>query len=102
LSKGDVLIDGGNTHYQQTERRATSLKEKGILFLGIGVSGGEEGALKGPSLMVGGDQKGYEIVKEDLFLVAAKNSKGNPLLFLLWFRRSRSFCENGSQRNRIC
>ena len=78
LSKGDVLIDGGNTHYQQTERRATSLKEKGIPFLGIGVSGGEEGALKGPSLMVGGDQKGYEIVKEDLFLIAAKNSKGTP------------------------
>ncbi len=78
LSEGDIVIDGGNTHYQETENRASKLSKKGILFLGIGVSGGEAGALKGPSLMAGGDQKAYEIVKKDLFQIAAKNSKGNP------------------------
>ena len=59
LSKGDIIMDGGNTHYQETEKRSKTLQEKGILFLGIGVSGGEEGALNGPSLMVGGDPEAY-------------------------------------------
>ena len=73
LSKGDIVIDGGNAHYKETEKRAKRLGDEGILFLGVGVSGGEEGALKGPSLMVGGDHTAYEIVKEDLFKIAAKN-----------------------------
>ena len=47
---GDIIVDGGNSHYKDTERRYTELKEKGILFVGCGVSGGEEGALLGPSL----------------------------------------------------
>ena len=78
LSKGDIVIDGGNAHYKETEKRAKRLKDEGILFLGVGVSGGEEGALKGPSLMVGGDHTAYEIVKEDLFKIAAKNSNKIP------------------------
>jgi 6-phosphogluconate dehydrogenase len=78
LSKGDIVIDGGNAHYKETEKRAKRLKDEGILFLGVGVSGGEEGALKGPSLMVGGDYTAYEIVKEDLFKIAAKNSNKIP------------------------
>src|SRR2546421_169601 len=55
LSPGDILIDGGNTHYPDTTRRTRALKEKGILFVRTGVSGGEEGALKGPSIMPGGN-----------------------------------------------
>ena len=78
LSKGDIVIDGGNAHYKETEKRAKKLADEGILFLGVGVSGGEEGALKGPSLMVGGDHTAYEIVKEDLFKIAAKNSNKIP------------------------
>jgi 6-phosphogluconate dehydrogenase len=78
LSKGDIVIDGGNAHYKETEKRAKRLKDEGVLFLGVGVSGGEEGALKGPSLMVGGDHTAYEIVKEDLFKIAAKNSNKIP------------------------
>lgn len=78
LSKGDIVIDAGNSHYQQTEKRSKSFIKKEILFLGIGVSGGEEGALKGPSLMVGGNKEAYEIVKNNLSQIAGKNNKGNP------------------------
>jgi len=78
LSKGDIVIDGGNAHYKETEKRAKRLEDEGILFLGVGVSGGEEGALKGPSLMVGGDHTAYEIVKEDLFKITAKNNNKIP------------------------
>ena len=56
LEPGDILIDGGNTHYPDTTRRTQALKAKGLLFVGTGVSGGEEGALKGPSIMPGGDR----------------------------------------------
>src|SRR5215467_7980386 len=55
LEAGDILIDGGNTHYPDTTRRTKALKERGLLFIGTGVSGGEEGALKGPSIMPGGN-----------------------------------------------
>ena len=58
LEPGDILIDGGNTHYPDTTRRTQALKAKGLLFVGTGVSGGEEGALKGPSIMPGGDPDG--------------------------------------------
>ena len=54
LSPGDVIIDGGNTHFTDTERRTAYVESKGLLFIGTGVSGGEEGALKGPSMMPGG------------------------------------------------
>ena len=64
LSKGDIIIDGGNSHYLQTEKRSKTFIKKGVLFLGVGVSGGEEGALNGPSLMVGGNKAAYEIVKK--------------------------------------
>ena len=78
LSEGDVVVDGGNAHFQETEARAKNLRTQGILFIGMGVSGGEEGALKGPSLMVGGDQKAYDIVQADLFKIAAKNKNEAP------------------------
>jgi len=57
LDKGDMIIDGGNSHFTDTERRANELKEKEIHFFGMGISGGEEGARKGPSMMPGGSRK---------------------------------------------
>ncbi len=78
LDEGDVLIDGGNSHYKDTERRVNSLKNKQIHFVGLGVSGGEEGALKGPSLMPGGSEVGWNYVASYLNLIAAKDENGNP------------------------
>ncbi|CAL2081746.1 decarboxylating NADP(+)-dependent phosphogluconate dehydrogenase [Tenacibaculum sp. 190524A05c] len=78
LDEGDVLIDGGNSHYKDTERRVNSLKNKQIHFVGLGVSGGEEGALKGPSLMPGGSETGYDYVASYMNLIAAKDESGNP------------------------
>jgi 6-phosphogluconate dehydrogenase len=72
LDKGDIIIDGGNSHYTDTLRRVTWLKDKGLHFMGIGVSGGEEGARKGPSIMPGGDPEAYPHVKPILEAVAAK------------------------------
>ena len=63
LAKGDILVDGGNSFYQDTDRRYQALKEKGIRYVGMGVSGGEEGALNGPSMMPGGDPEAWEVVK---------------------------------------
>lgn len=77
LSDGDVIMDGGNSHYLDTERRVQELKDKGIHFLGVGVSGGEEGALKGPSIMPGGTDVGYREVGEFLEAIAARDSTGN-------------------------
>src|SRR5699024_11107757 len=63
LDKGDILVDGGNTLYTDTIRRNEYLEEKGIYFIGAGVSGGEEGALKGPSIMPGGQKEAYNLIK---------------------------------------
>lgn len=76
LEKGDLIIDGGNSHYLDTNRRLKELSEKGILFLGMGVSGGEYGALHGPSLMPGGSKEAYEMVEEILLKIAAKSDEG--------------------------
>ena len=78
LEPGDILIDGGNTHYPDTTRRARALKAKGLLFVGTGVSGGEEGALKGPSIMPGGDPEAWPHVKEIFQAIAAKVPDGTP------------------------
>ena len=78
LDPGDILIDGGNSHYPDTIRRNHALTERGILFIGTGVSGGEEGALKGPSIMPGGDLEAWPHVKEILQGIAAKVEDGSP------------------------
>ncbi len=78
LSKNDVIVDGGNSHYNDTERRIDFLKEKQIHFIGAGVSGGEEGALNGPSIMPGGNPDAYKLVKTYLETIAAKDKNGNP------------------------
>jgi 6-phosphogluconate dehydrogenase len=78
LSQGDVLIDGGNSHYTDTERRIEELRSSGIGYIGAGISGGEEGARKGPSIMPGGDEKEYAKVSGVLEAIAAKDASGNP------------------------
>ncbi|HBM15839.1 MAG TPA: phosphogluconate dehydrogenase (NADP(+)-dependent, decarboxylating) [Lentisphaeria bacterium] len=78
LEKGDVLIDGGNSYFADTDRRTKALREKGIFFIGTGVSGGEEGALHGPSLMPGGAPEAWPEVKEIFQAMAAKASDGLP------------------------
>jgi 6-phosphogluconate dehydrogenase len=78
LEKGDIVIDGGNSHYPDTNRRARDLAEKGILFIGAGVSGGEEGARFGPSIMPGGNPVAWPHVKEIFQSIAAKVEDGSP------------------------
>ncbi len=72
LAEGDLLIDGGNSFFQETERRAEALEDAGVLYLGVGISGGEQGALWGPSLMPGGRRAGWDLMQPILEAVAAK------------------------------
>jgi 6-phosphogluconate dehydrogenase len=72
LSKGDILIDGGNSFFKDTIRRSKELEQEGFRFLGTGVSGGEEGALKGPAIMPGGQEAAYGLVEPILTAIAAK------------------------------
>ena len=76
LSPGDVIIDGGNTHYAETERRTKYVESKGLLYIGAGVSGGEEGARRGPSIMPGGSRAAWEHVKPIFQAIAAKVAGG--------------------------
>jgi len=76
LEKGDLIVDSGNSYFMDTSRRLKVLKEKNILFLGMGISGGEYGALYGPSLMPGGTKEAYELIKDVLLKVAAKTEDG--------------------------
>jgi 6-phosphogluconate dehydrogenase len=78
LEPGDILIDGGNSHYSDSTRRTRALKENGILFIGTGVSGGEEGALRGPSIMPGGNPDAWPHVKPIFQSIAAKVADGTP------------------------
>jgi 6-phosphogluconate dehydrogenase len=77
LDKGDIVIDGGNSHFQDTIRRAKYLEEKGLLYIGAGVSGGEEGALKGPSIMPGGSGAAWRHVKP-IFQAISAHVDGIP------------------------
>ena len=76
MEPGDVLMDGGNSHYQDTERRMERLQAKGLLYAGVGVSGGEQGALKGPSLMPGGHQAAWPLIQPLLQSIAARDEDG--------------------------
>ncbi len=78
LEKGDIIIDGGNSHFPDTIRRTKYLEEKGFLYIGTGVSGGEEGALKGPSIMPGGSPEAWQHVKPIFQSIAAKVEDGTP------------------------
>ncbi|MBP5343111.1 decarboxylating NADP(+)-dependent phosphogluconate dehydrogenase [bacterium] len=76
LEKGDIVIDGGNSNFNDTIRRAKMMEDKGLRFIGMGVSGGEEGALNGPSLMPGGTKEAWEHIKEIYTAIAAKIDTG--------------------------
>jgi 6-phosphogluconate dehydrogenase len=78
LEPGDVIIDGGNAHFADTRRREKELRERGIHFVGVGISGGEEGALNGPSIMPGGSAESYESLGPLLERIAAKAKDGAP------------------------
>ena len=78
LDQGDIIIDGGNSHYPDTIRRTKSLEEQGFLFVGAGVSGGEEGALKGPSIMPGGSSSAWPEVKDIFQTISAKVENDEP------------------------
>jgi 6-phosphogluconate dehydrogenase len=78
LEPGDIVIDGGNSHFPDSTRRTQALKAKKLIFIGSGVSGGEEGALKGPSIMPGGDPDGWPHVKPIFQAIAAKVEDGSP------------------------
>ncbi len=84
LSPGDVIIDGGNTHFSETERRTQYIESKGLLYIGTGVSGGEEGALKGPSMMPGGSEKAWPLVKPIFQAIAAKVGPNNDIPCCEW------------------
>ncbi|MFE4494799.1 NADP-dependent phosphogluconate dehydrogenase [Streptomyces niveus] len=78
LEEGDVIIDGGNAHFADTRRREKELRERGIHFVGVGISGGEEGALHGPSIMPGGSKESYASLGPLLERIAAKAPDGTP------------------------
>ena len=78
MEPGDIIIDGGNTHYPDTNRRTKYVEEKGLLYIGTGVSGGEEGALLGPSIMPGGSNEAWEHVKPIFQDISAKVEDGSP------------------------
>jgi len=78
LEEGDILIDGGNSEFPDSVRRTEELKAKGILYVGTGVSGGEEGALKGPSIMPGGNPDAWPHVKDIFQGISAKTEQGEP------------------------
>ncbi len=78
LERGDLIIDGGNSHFLDTLRRTERLRDKGFLFIGTGISGGEEGARRGPSIMPGGTPEAWPLVKELFQCIAARTSEGAP------------------------
>jgi 6-phosphogluconate dehydrogenase len=78
LEAGDILIDGGNSFFKDTDRREAALKERGLLYLGTGVSGGEEGALRGPAIMPGGSREAWKAVAPILEAISARADDGQP------------------------
>ena len=82
MEPGDIIIDGGNEWYENTERRIEEAHAKNLLYMGMGVSGGEEGARNGPSMMPGGDVEAYEAVKEVLTASTAQTDSGACVTFV--------------------
>jgi 6-phosphogluconate dehydrogenase len=93
LSPGDIIIDGGNSYFEDTIRRTKELEAKGFLFVGTGVSGGEEGALLGPSIMPGGSEKAWEFVKPIFQGIAAKVADGKDNSLPNASRSSKPCCD---------
>ena len=101
LEKGDIIIDGGNSLYTDSNRRTKDLAAKGILFIGTGVSGGEEGARFGPSIMPGGNPEAWPHVKDDLPVHRGQGRGRNSLLRLGGRRRRGPLRQDGPQRHRV-
>ena len=99
LQPGDIVIDGGNSLFTDTERRVKDLEGTGIKFFGMGVSGGEEGALWGPSIMPGGDKDAYAHLEPILKKVAAKTRGRWPVRHLHRLQGRRALRQDGSQRH---
>ncbi len=78
LEPGDIIVDGGNEWYQNTERRSKAATAKGLLYMGMGVSGGEEGARHGPALMPGGPLEAYKVLEPILVKIAAQVKESGP------------------------
>jgi 6-phosphogluconate dehydrogenase len=78
LEPGDILIDGGNSHFEDTQRRMMALEERHIFLVGAGISGGEQGALYGPSIMTSGSKVAYKKLEKLFWAIAAKDKQGNP------------------------
>ena len=95
LEKGDVIIDGGNSHFSDTIRRCKEYEGKGQFYIGAGISGGEEGALKGPSIMPGGSKEAYALV-EPVFTKISARVDGTPCCAYIG---GDGAGQNGSQRN---
>ena len=100
LDQGDIIIDGGNSFFKDTQRREKELKSVGLRFIGSGVSGGESGALWGPSLMPGGDRDAYEQIRPIWEAIAAKVDDG-PCVYLYWSRWRGPLRQDGPQRHRV-
>lgn len=101
LSPGDVIIDGGNSDFHDTERRVKEMEAHGMYFVGTGISGGEIGALYGPSVMPGGSPAAWPLVKDVLQSIAAKLDRTGRLDCQWLVRWSRPFRENGTQWYRV-
>ncbi len=103
LSPGDVIMDGGNSFFEHTERRTTYVEGKKLLFIGTGVSGGEEGARRGPSIMPGGSEAAWPLGQADPagHLGQSRHPGRCPLLRLGRTARCRPLREDGPQRDRI-
>ena len=100
LEEGDMIIDGGNAHFGDTRRREAKLKEQGLHFVGMGVSGGEEGALNGPSIMPGGSRESYASPRPDAR--DDQRARGrHPVLHLHRPGRRRPLRQDGAQRHRV-
>ena len=95
LDKGDIIIDGGNSLFTDTSRRFHALAEKRLRFVGMGVSGGEEGALEGPSMMPGGDREAYARIEPMVTKMAAQVD-GDAVLRLYRARGRRPLCQDGA------
>ena len=78
LDPGDIIIDGGNSHFPDTSRRVAQVESQGLLYVGAGVSGGEEGALLGPSIMPGGSPKAWEVIRPIFQKICAYTDDGQP------------------------
>src|SRR5690606_20889814 len=90
VETGDLLIGGGSSYFPDTDRRFEALQEKGIHFMGVGISGSDEGARKGPSIMPGGNPDAYELVKP-IFEAAAAKVNGEPCVTFIGNRSAGNY-----------